>query len=77
VASGNAEAGIVYKTDAAVSKEIKIVLEIPAAQGPKIRYPAALLTDSRHAAAAQRFLNYLTEKSATDVFEKFGFIVLK
>ncbi len=77
VASGNAEAGIVYKTDAAISKNVKIALEIPASEGPTIRYPVALLKDSSHSASAQKFLNYLAEKSATDIFEKFGFIVLK
>jgi molybdate transport system substrate-binding protein len=77
VASGNAEAGIVYKTDAAISKKIKVVLEIPIEQGPNIRYPIALLKDSRHKADAQRFLDYLNGKSAADVFEKSGFIVLE
>lgn len=77
VASGNAEAGIVYKTDTVISKEIKVALEIPAEQGPKIRYPVALLKDSRHKADAQRFLVYLTDKNSTDVFKKFGFIVLE
>lgn len=77
VASGNAEAGIVYQTDVAISKEIKVALKIPVERCPPIRYPIALLKDSRHPAEAKKFMIYLTEKSATDVFKKFGFLVLK
>lgn len=73
VESGNAEAGIVYKTDAAISKKVKVVMEIPAADGPKILYPAAIVKDSRHPAAARKFLGYLSEKVAMDIFRKFGF----
>ena len=73
VEAGNAEAGIVYKTDAAISKKVKVALEIPAADTPPIIYPAAVVKDSRHAAAARKFLGYLAEKTATECFRKFGF----
>ena len=39
VESGNVEAGFVYKTDAAISKKVKIVYEVPIDKGPKIIYP--------------------------------------
>lgn len=73
VESGNAEAGIVYKTDAAISKKVKVALEIPAADTPQIIYPAAMVKDSRHATAARKFLGYLAEKTAKECFRKFGF----
>ena len=73
VESGNAQAGIVYKTDAAISKKVKVALEIPAADTPQIIYPAAVVKDSRHAAAARKFLGYLAERTATECFRKFGF----
>jgi molybdate transport system substrate-binding protein len=76
VASGNAEAGIVYKTDAAVSKKVRIALEIPASEGPEIRYPVALVSDSRHTTAARRFLDHLSDTGAGAVFVKHGFIIL-
>ncbi len=75
VESGNAEVGIVYKTDAAISKKVQIALEIPPADGPKITYPAALLTDSRNQAPARKFLTYLASKEAAAIFVKFGFTV--
>ena len=39
VESGNVDAGIVYKTDAAISRKVKIVYEVPLEKGPKITYP--------------------------------------
>jgi molybdate transport system substrate-binding protein len=77
VESGNAEAGIVYKTDAAISKKVTIALEIAAAEGPKITYPVALAKDSRNAAAAKKFLVWLAGKEAAKTFRKFGFSVIE
>lgn len=76
VESGNAEAGIVYKTDASISKKVKVSLEIPAADAPKITYPAAVVKDSRNAQAARKFLTYLADKQADETFRKFGFSVI-
>lgn len=75
VESGNTDAGIVYKTDAAISRQVKVAYEIPRADGPKIVYPIALLKNSPQAVAARKFLEYLTTPSATSVFEKYGFLV--
>lgn len=77
VESGNAEAGIVYKTDAATSKKVWIALSIPVAETPRIVYPAALLVDSRNKEAAMKFLSYLSGKAARETFEKFGFSVIE
>jgi molybdate transport system substrate-binding protein len=75
VESGNAEAGIVYKTDAAISKKVSVTFEIPVSDCPAIRYPAAVLKDSPNASAARALLHFLTDKSATEIFRKYGFIV--
>jgi molybdate transport system substrate-binding protein len=75
VESGNVEAGIVYKTDAAMSKQVKVVYEVPAQEGPEIVYPVAVVRDSEHPAAAQRFLEYLESPEEGRVFAGFGFIV--
>jgi molybdate transport system substrate-binding protein len=77
VASGDADAGIVYKTDAAISKHVKVVYEVPAGDGPKIAYPLAAVKDSAHLAAAKKFLDYLNSAETAGVFEKFGFVVIK
>jgi molybdate transport system substrate-binding protein len=74
VETGNAEAGIVYKTDAQISKKVKVAYEVPAADGPAITYPAALVESSKNAAAAKKFLDYLEAPASLKMFEKYGFI---
>jgi molybdate transport system substrate-binding protein len=74
VETGNVDAGIVYKTDALHSKKVKVAYAVPLAEGPAISYPAALLQDSKHAASAKKFLDYLGKGSSLKIFEKYGFI---
>jgi molybdate transport system substrate-binding protein len=75
VESGNVDAGFVYKTDAAISQKVKVAFEVPAADGPKISYPLALVKDAPQAGAAKKFLAYLDSRAAATVFEHFGFAV--
>lgn len=75
VEAGNAEAGIVYKTDAAISKKVKIAYEVLPSDSPVIAYPMALLRDAKEPEAARRFLKHLNSEEAARVFEKYGFIV--
>jgi molybdate transport system substrate-binding protein len=76
VESGNVEAGFVYKTDAAISKKVKIVYEVPVDKGPKITYPVAIVKESRRKDAARDFMNYVQSPAAKDAFKKYGFVVL-
>lgn len=76
VEAGNAEAGIVYKTDAVLSKRVKVACEVPREIGPSIIYPVALLKDAPQPAASRKFLARLDSEEAAQVFRKFGFIVL-
>src|SRR6185295_9811302 len=76
VESGNVEAGFVYKTDAAVSKKVKIIYEVPIEKGPKIAYPAAMVKESRHKEAARDFMNFVQSPAGKDAFKKYGFVVL-
>lgn len=75
VESGNVEAGIVYKTDAGISKKVRIAFEVPAAEGPKISYPVALIAGSERKEAARKFLAYLKSPAALDVFRRYGFLI--
>lgn len=77
VEAGNVEAGIVYKTDAAISKKVKVAYEVPAKDNPAISYPMALVKDAKQAEAARKFLSHLESDEAGRVFEKCGFIVRK
>jgi molybdate transport system substrate-binding protein len=76
VESGNVEAGFVYKTDAAVSKKVKIVFEVPIEKGPKITYPVAVVRESKRKDAARDFMNHVLSSGARDSFKKYGFVVL-
>jgi molybdate transport system substrate-binding protein len=77
VESGNVEAGIVYKTDALISKKVKIACEISVADGPKISYPLAVVKSSKNADAARRFVAYLSSAGARAVFVKYGFLPVR
>jgi len=76
VESGNVEAGIVYKTDARISKQVKVAYEVPAAGGPKISYPFAVLAGSAHRNAALRFLAYLESPAGLAAFRRHGFLIV-
>jgi molybdate transport system substrate-binding protein len=73
VEAGNADVGFVYKSDAMISAQVRIALEIPAEFAPKIVYPAAMVAGSRHQEQAQRFLAFLKTEEAAEIFRRFGF----
>jgi molybdate transport system substrate-binding protein len=77
VESGDADASIVYQTDAAISKKVKVALAVPPGEGPRISYPMALVKGSRHPEAAAKFFAYLGSEAAGKVFKQYGFIVLE
>jgi len=76
VASGNVDAGIVYKTDAGISAKVKILFAIPADQSPPIVYPVAITKSAAELVKAAAFLTYLQTQEISAVFEKFGFTPL-
>jgi molybdate transport system substrate-binding protein len=76
VESGNADAGIVFRTDARISKRVRIAWEVPRAEGPAISYPFAVLAGSERKEAARRFLAWLQSPPALAVFRKHGFLIL-
>ncbi|MGH6960428.1 MAG: molybdate ABC transporter substrate-binding protein, partial [Dongiaceae bacterium] len=74
VERGEAAAGIVYSTDAAVSKKVRVVSEFPAESHPKIVYPVALIA-GKDDAAAKAFYDFLGDAKAKAVFLDYGFTV--
>jgi len=73
VESGDADAAIVYKTDAAISKKVKVAYEIPATEAPDISYPAGILKGSKQPEAAEGFYRFLDSKEAGGIFKRYGF----
>lgn len=76
VESGNVEAGLVYRTDAAMSRKVKVAYEVPVTDGPKISYPVAVVKGAKHPAAAAKFLEHLTGPEAGAIFLRRGFLLL-
>lgn len=76
VESGNADAGAVYSTDAKTSSKVKVVATATDGSHDPIMYPAAVIKSTKHAAASEDFLNFLTTDAAKAIFVKYGFSVL-
>jgi molybdate transport system substrate-binding protein len=74
VEAGHADAGIVYRTDAALSKRVRVAFEVPRERGPKVVYPLSLVQGAKPAAAQLR--DYLVSDAARAVYEKYGFVVI-
>ncbi|MDX2253889.1 MAG: molybdate ABC transporter substrate-binding protein [Pseudanabaenaceae cyanobacterium bins.39] len=73
VESGNAQAGIVYATDAKTARKVKVVQLIdPQLHSPLI-YPIAILKRSPHQESAQSYVDFLGSEPAKMIFEKYGF----
>ncbi len=74
VERGEAPFGIVYGTDAAITKGVKVVGTFPAASHKPVTYPVALIA-GKDTAAAKAFLDFLKSPEAKAVFTKYGFTV--
>jgi len=74
VMRGEAPLGLVYATDAAISKEVRVVGTFPADSHPPIVYPVAAVAGGRTDAAAT-FMAFLKSPQTRAVFEKYGFDV--
>jgi molybdate transport system substrate-binding protein len=76
VDSGNVDAGLVYRSDAAALKGAVIVAVAPRGSHPPIVYPAAVVKGAKNAKAAEKFLAYLKTPEASAVFARFRFVPL-
>ena len=77
VESGNADAGLVYLTDAKISNKVKVVVVAAASYHAPIVYPMAVLKSSKSINDAKAFVQYLSSREAKGVLRKYGFIVPK
>ena len=77
VESGEVDVGIVYQTDAGLSKKVRIIYQFPDSSHSPIVYPAAVLRNTGHKVLAQAFLDYLQTAEVAAIFEKYGFSVVK
>jgi molybdate transport system substrate-binding protein len=75
VAIGEAELGIVYRTDAVAEPSVRIIGVFPAESHKPIVYPAAPVAASQNADAAA-FMTFLQSPKARAIFEPHGFQAL-
>jgi len=73
VESGSADAAVVYRTDAQISRDLEVVATFPRDSHDPIAYSAVVLRASSNGAGAAAFLDFLQGPSAREVFQKYGF----
>ncbi|MEV6579678.1 molybdate ABC transporter substrate-binding protein [Streptomyces sp. NPDC051582] len=70
---GEADAGLVYKTDTIKSGDKVSVVDIPDAENAVASYPAATLKSSKNAEAAAAFVAWLSTPEAQKILQDAGF----
>ena len=73
VENGAADAALVYVTDVATAARARLAFTVPAADGPSIIYPAAVLRTGRNPEGARRLLAFLRGDQASAIFRRAGF----
>ena len=68
VAAGEADAGVVYATDAAADDDVSVVHEFPADAGEPVSYPLVLLTER-----GRPVYDFLRSEPAAAIFRRHGF----
>lgn len=73
VESGNVDAGIVYRTDAAVSPQVRVIAAAPAGSHSPIVYPIAIVSPSPNAGEAAGYAAFLLGPRGRQVLARHGF----
>ena len=74
VEAGNADAALVYRTDAMASKGLRVLDIVPADTYSTVVYPAVLIRGSGGRERAELFLDHLQTPSVREVFALYGFL---
>lgn len=73
VETGNVDAGIVYETDAKLSRKVKITDLANEELHSPIIYPVGIVADTKVKEGARAFMTFLRSNTARAIFEKYGF----
>ena len=74
VEAGNADAALVYRTDAMASSGLRVLDIVPADTYSTVVYPAVLIRGSGGRERAELFLDHLQTPSVREVFARYGFL---
>ena len=77
VETGNVDAGLVYRSDTMVGKDIKIVAAAPVDSHKPVVYPMAIIKSTRHQKETGDFAAFLSGDEAARIFTKYGFKTIK
>ncbi|WP_233588058.1 substrate-binding domain-containing protein, partial [Corallococcus sp. CA049B] len=72
--AGRADAGVVYATDAAQSKKVRVAFTVPEGDAPRIVYPAAALMQGKAPRGGLAFVRFLQTEGARKEFHRLGFL---
>lgn len=75
VESGNVDAGIVYATDAAASRGVRVVAAAPPGTHRPVTYVMAVVRDSRDPERAMAVAGFLAGAGGREAFRRRGFVV--
>ena len=73
VASGNADAGLVYLTDATATRNVELLAVLSSKSHDPIRYPMALLRDAPNAREGRDFVRFCKGASVKTILKRYGF----
>lgn len=74
VVAGEADAGIVYRTDVTAAGDAVEGVEIPAEVNVDARYPLAVVADAPNGAGAAAFVAFVRSPEGMAILESFGFL---
>ena len=69
---GNADAALVYVTDARAARKVQLLDIVPPDSYSRVRYPVAIVSGSTRAGVLD-FVSFLEGQAARDIFRKHGF----
>ncbi len=73
VATGNADIGFLYESDALISDQVKIIAESDPTMHDPIIYPGAVTSETSKKEEGIAFLEFLVSETGQEVLNKYGF----
>lgn len=70
---GEVDGAFVYRTDAVLAKDVRILFTVPRELHPPIRYPLGLTLAGAKNEEARQLMDYLLSAEATEVMRRYGF----
>lgn len=77
VESGEADAGLIYKTDAMASGDKVKVIEVPGAEKVVNEYPIAQVKNAKNPEAAKAFIDAVMSEEGQKILKEYGFTTVK